>query len=374
MARSWILSEVDARVPVVFQSPLTATPGNWRTEILRALGIAEDRVLPLHQPIRIRRLIVPEPLWELMHVAHERAADPHRAVADVLLASGGAGSSDQPLYLSRRLLGPGDRPTVGEAQLEDVLRVNGFLVAYPERMTLADQVRLYNRHADIIAMWGSAAHAAVLFSLNRPRVHWLSNPTVHNHDYFLSVAVSGARATFVNSWEAAPTQDGLLHPSIAANYLADRGLLKEAFMARILPSSTLLRQDLEVLRLYGRIRDAMNEQQSIPEDILTQAELFARNFWPLSLLLACHHVSTNVQRAEDMIHQFICQVEAERDVGRLIKFRLDVNRFAPQIASACSPESSSFLARIVERYFALDLLSLIRARERQLALVAENGP
>jgi hypothetical protein len=262
---------------------------------------------------------------------------------------------------------------VGEAQLEDVLRVNGFLVAYPERMTLADQVKLYNRHADIIAMWGSAAHAAVLFSLNRPRVHWLSSPTLHNHDYFLSVAISGACATFVNSLEAAPNGDSLLHPSIAANYLAHRGLLKEPFTAKILPSATLLRQDLEVLRLYRRIRDAVNEQQSIPEDILTQAELFARNFWPLSLLLACHQVSSDVQHAEDLIRQFSGQVAAEREVGRLLNFRLDVYRFAPQIASACSVESANVLARTAESHFAIDLHSLIPVRPRQAAQGAENA-
>jgi hypothetical protein len=369
MARSWILPEVDPSVPVVFQSPLKLEPGNWRTDLLLALGVTADRVLPLREPTRIRRLIVPEPLYELGLAAHERAADPHHAAADVILGRDGAGSSDQPVFLSRRLLPPARRLTVGEAQLEEILRANGFLVAYPETMSLADQIRLYNRHADIVATRGSAAHAAALFSRDRPRFHVLTGPGLNDRDYFLSMALSGAQATFVNSLEVGPTPmvQRLLHPSAATRYLTDRGLLKEPWTAKLGPSATLLRQEFEALSLYVRIRDAMKEQQNVPEDILTQAELLADDFWPLKLLLAWQHMSTDIERAEDLVCQFVSQVAVERDVGRLLKFRPDVERFAPQVASVCSLESATLLARTADKHFALDLSSLVPARERQPA-------
>src|SRR4029079_19518795 len=125
---------------------------------------------------------------------------------------------DTPVCVSRRLETPGARRVLGEAELEAILRVNGIAIAYPETMTLADQVRLLNRHADIVATRGSAAHAAALFSLDRPRLHVLTGPGLSDRDYYLSMAHSGVQATFVNCVELGPIPmvQRLLDPAPAA--------------------------------------------------------------------------------------------------------------------------------------------------------------
>ena len=97
---------------------------------------------------------------------------PFREVADALAAD--VKPSEQPLYLSRRRLTSRQRPVVGEPELEELLRDNGFAIAYPETMTIEDQVRLINSHADIFSSLGSAAHS-ILFALGKPRLHLLAS-------------------------------------------------------------------------------------------------------------------------------------------------------------------------------------------------------
>ena len=368
MARCWMLSDVDPTVPVAFQTPPVFSHGSWRTEILKALGVTEDRVLPLRQPTRIRRLIIPEPLFELSRAAHEQAADSHRLVATHILHGADVGQSDQPVYLSRRLLSPRNRFHAGESQLEDILRVNGFLVVYPETMTLKDQFRLFNGHTDIFAPQGSAAHA-ILFALNRPRMHLLTGLSIDSRDYFLTMALAGAQGTVVNGLE----RPGGLHvrtPVIldlatVTRYLADQGLLKKGFTAHIATNSTVIRTELEENTTLMHMLNRISAKLSIPEDVLVQATALAKDFWPLSLLLAYHESSVDSVYAEDLARQFMSQVASERNLGRLIKYREIVLRFAPDIATRCSSELAEPFIRTVEAQFAIDLRRTVRVRERR---------
>ena len=86
---------------------------------------------------------------------------------------------------------------IGEAELEDILAANGFRIAYPETMTIDDQVRLINGHTDIVSSLGSAAHT-ILFALHRPRLHLLANRDDIPANYFLCSALAEAPTTFVN--------------------------------------------------------------------------------------------------------------------------------------------------------------------------------
>ena len=181
LARTWFLTEVSPSVRVLFDPPHRAwgQPTGWVHRMLAAFGVPPERILILNAPTRLRRLIIPEPLFEPRGVAHdsvvrahEAMARPYQAVAKRL--AGDTTPSEQPLYLSRRRLPPSQRTIVGEGDLEEVLRANGFRIAHTETMTFEDQVRLVNEHTDIFSNAGSAAHN-VLFALHEPRLHLLTN-------------------------------------------------------------------------------------------------------------------------------------------------------------------------------------------------------
>ena len=181
LARTWFLTEVSPSVRVLFDPPHRAwgQPTGWVHRMLEAFGVPPERILILNAPTRLRRLIIPEPLFEPRGVAHDHVVRAHEAMARPYQAvakrlAGDTTPSEQPLYLSRRRLPPSQRTIVGEGDLEEVLRANGFRIAYTETMTFEDQVRLVNEHADIFSNAGSAAHN-VLFALHEPRLHLLTN-------------------------------------------------------------------------------------------------------------------------------------------------------------------------------------------------------
>ena len=149
LARIWHLADLDPTVKVIFHAanPEQSRPTSWAQRILAAFGIPPERILTLDEPARIRRLIVPEPLFAPRSVAddhtvrvHEAMAEPYRDLASRI--AGDIQPSAQPLYLSRRRLPSSQRLIIGEAQLEDVLQQQGFQIAYPETMSFEDQVRL----------------------------------------------------------------------------------------------------------------------------------------------------------------------------------------------------------------------------------------
>src|SRR5215207_798243 len=204
LARTWFLAKVSPSVRVVFDPPNRASVQSvgWRQRMLAAFGVPPVRILVLDAPTRLRRLIIPEPRFEPRGIAHdhvvrahEAMARPYQVVAERLAAD--TTPSEQPVYLSRRLLPPSQRTIVGEAELEEVLRANGFRIVHTETMTFEDQVRLVNEHVDIFSNAGSAAHN-VLFALHGPRLHLLTDGLQFSPDYFLYATIVGAPTTFIN--------------------------------------------------------------------------------------------------------------------------------------------------------------------------------
>ena len=64
-------------------------------------------------------------------------------------------------------------------------------------MTIEDQIRLINGHADIFSSLGSAAHS-ILFALSKPRLHLLASRDDIPANYYLCSMLADAPTTLVN--------------------------------------------------------------------------------------------------------------------------------------------------------------------------------
>ena len=366
LARTWFLSESDPTSRVVFHA---AGRGGgqvppWALRMLDAFGVPRERILTLDAPTRVRRLIIPEPLFEPRAIAQDHAvrahvamARPYQAVAARL--AGDATPSDQPLYLSRRLLPPSQRTIVGEAELEAVLRENGFRIAYPETMPFEDQVRLVNEHSDIFSNAGSAAHN-VLFARHQPRLHLLTNGTKFSPDYFLYATVSGAATTFINclsagerpSYERGSKQTPhLLDMPAIGEYVAGRGFLRARLPTRSPEHEAALRTRYDEDWFGGYIR-ALGRRQTLPADLEEEALRLAAASWPLSLLLVHYYAARRDHtRANRLATQFVALVEAEGDRERLARYRNEVRAMAPILIKRRDPETAAALARVIAERF-----------------------
>jgi hypothetical protein len=392
LARVWYLDRVDPAVNVVFSyanAAQAAIPG-WLPPILTAFGIPRERILVLDEPTRLGRAIVPEPLFEQLFSVHSEMIRPFRDVA--ARVAGDVQPSQQPLYLSRRLLSSRQRPVIGEAELEDVLRDNGFLVAYPETMSFADQVRLINAHSDIFSCIGSAAHS-VLFALHRPRLHLLTSRDDLPANYFLCSALAETPTTFVNALSSGGRKSPHLErrlrrlgsesgdggeaaerpvegdagqqatPELAdmprvAGYLEERGFLRNRLRAALAARSPAMQARFDEAWLYSRLRKGSAKSGSLPAAIEDEATRVATRSWPVSLMLARYYArERDAPRTEALARQFVALVASEQDIGRLAFYYRDVESAATRIVRLCGPETARALSVVLADRF------LIGARE-----------
>ena len=385
LARVWYLDRVDPSVKVAFNNANATQAGYapWLQELLSLFGISPERIVSLDAPTRLRRAIVPEALFEQFYSAHAAMVDPFQRVA--ARVAGDVTPSEQPLYLSRSRLSSRQRPIIGEAELEAELDANGFRIAHPETMAIADQVRLINGHTDVVSSLGSAAHS-VLFALHRPRLHLLTSRDDVPANYFLCSALADAPTTFVNCLggggrvtanderlnrrteslgngeksrpvdvDAGPqSMPQLVDFSRAADYLSEQRLVKSRSRAVSGVPNPALRNQFDEAWLYARVRKATTKS-SLPEAIEDEAVALAATSWPLSLMLARYYArAKDAARTDAMADQFVTLAEVEPDADRLAYYRGDVRGLVGRIARICRPATADRLNQIVATRFPVD--------------------
>lgn len=365
LARIWILSEVGPSVRVIFHAanPEQSQPTAWAQRILTAFGAPPDRILTLHEPARLRRLIVPDPLFSPRSVAddqtvraHEAMARPYHEVAARI--AGDARPSARPVYLSRRRLPSSQRLIIGEAQLEEVLRQQGFHIAYPETMTFEEQVRLINSHSDIFSNAGSAAQN-VLFALHRPRLHLLTSGTQFSPDYFMHSTLVGSPTTFVNGLstggranfpQARKLTPHMVDMPTSVAYLRQGGFLTAPPPEWTPQREEALQAEHDEAWLYGYVRIA-GRKAPLPEQTEQEATRLAARSWPLSLALARYFIRHDTPRVDGLASQFAALASGEQDPERVRRFEREVRDMAPQLLRRCSPQTASIVQSVLHDRF-----------------------
>jgi hypothetical protein len=266
------------------------------------------------------------------------------------------------LYLSRRLFA-GDRAIVDEGELEDVLRENGFLVAHPETMPFADQVRLVNQHAHIFACDGSAAHN-VLFALGHPNLHLFTGGAFfasYLADYFLVSTVAGAPASFVRALSsggrALPDRRYPLQVEMATvvAYLEERGFLERRLRASLAGRDPGRQERYDEEWLYQRVRLAVPDGEVLSDEDLADAANLAATSWPLAWELARYFATRDPGRIDRFVADFARQAAAEQDSGRLARYHAEIQKTARSVAKTCRPETREQLAGVLARRFRIDV-------------------
>ena len=153
----------------------------WR-HAFRVFGVTRTDRLVCRSVVKAPLIIVPRCSVELGLTLHAAHLEVTRTIARHLLRDGATKQNARPVYLSRtrlrhrwsltgRLLGPPSQRTIlGEEAVEQYCRSRGFLVVHPERMSLRNQVQLFNTHETFVGVLGSAFHST-LFRLVGPARH-----------------------------------------------------------------------------------------------------------------------------------------------------------------------------------------------------------
>lgn len=127
---------------------------------LAGLGLDPGQFRRFERPTRIARLTVIAPAFEEQHFAHRVFCDQCRRIGDRLVTA----LDERPLgpaYVARTGLKAGVKAVANEELVCAALAELGVEIIWPEKLSLADQIRLFGSNRVIMGVGGSAFHTSI---------------------------------------------------------------------------------------------------------------------------------------------------------------------------------------------------------------------
>lgn len=188
IGRAWYLPQIDENTKVAYigeEEPV----GNF-LEFLELLGVKESQLIHITEPTRFRKVIVPQfacrpciwyteeylSIFDSLASAVEKEGYVPKAMGDV-----------EKIYFSRQAFGKAVQTEFGERQLAEWLKANHYSIISPEKLSLRDQIYIWNHAKEIFCINGSIP-INVVFSVNKELKLRVMNKTslIHkNLDLFL---------------------------------------------------------------------------------------------------------------------------------------------------------------------------------------------
>lgn len=144
-----------------------AGPNHWRYA-LPAFNIKRDRLRSISRPTYVKALLVPSPSMKNRAQVHPIHLTVAQRIGLSVLSGRSIGRSDQPVFYSRTRLPSDKRRLEGEDRVEEYCRKKGALIVYSEKLSLAEQIEIVEKHDVFIGTVGSAFHALLFRNSKRP--------------------------------------------------------------------------------------------------------------------------------------------------------------------------------------------------------------
>ena len=133
----------------------------WKKAML-TFNINSNDILCVKKPIRADEIIVPQCSMYNRYKIYQKHLDVTRRLAKNIIGTTKIKKDKTPVYLSRTKLNKSMRSYLGEEPIEEFCENMGCKIVYSERLSLKEQVILFNKHDVFIGCVGSAFHS-ILF-------------------------------------------------------------------------------------------------------------------------------------------------------------------------------------------------------------------
>ena len=199
LGRAWYLPKIEEHVKVVYigeEDPV----GNY-LEFFELLGIKPEQLLHVTKPTRFRKVIVPQFACRPCIWYTDEYLSTFDYLADKVekeqYVPAGMENLDK-VYFARLNFGKAAQTEFGENQIAEWMKVNGYTIISPEKLTLRDQIYIWNHAKEIVCLNGSIP-INIMFSKNKNLKLVVMNKTslIHkNLDLF--ILMRDCKATFLD--------------------------------------------------------------------------------------------------------------------------------------------------------------------------------
>lgn len=228
--RLWALPET-GDLPWLFLTDGAPTLKAYQTGFLELLGLPPERIVIVDERTGVDELIVPAPAFTYHHHVTHAYRDTFRRAR-----------IDDPRQRGRVFLSRSQTTialTVGEQELEDVLKRDGWDIVIPERLPPAEQAGLFRADNTLLGLQGSAMHLGLFAPPARKVVHLCRGMAYRG--YYVLDDLMEADATYYQAMTspALPskpiTGPFMLDLDGTIGFLRDEGLLRGAAQTISLP-------------------------------------------------------------------------------------------------------------------------------------------
>jgi len=232
MSRLWALDHVPQSLPVLYLDRAHPEFGSepFSATVIRYLQL-ESRLLRFRRPTLVRRVFIPAPAIEHAYRIYFSQSVPHVRTATRLLERRKSAFRGKPVYLSRSSLPADLRRSAQERELELKLSEIGMQTIYPERISMEDQIDIFNNSPVIAGMIGSAFHTE-LFRLegNAGKLVILCWEKINNRYRMIDI-IKDSDVTYVNAAKLASVRDDKRILDVDLDVPLSFSVIKEAMAA-----------------------------------------------------------------------------------------------------------------------------------------------
>jgi hypothetical protein len=155
---------------VFLKSYIKPASEHWK-KMMNSFDIRRENILFTRNPIKAKEIIIPEcSMYSRGPVNHQHLYVT-RKIAKKIIRGSKIDHDSRPLYLSRVKLKKYFNNFIGEETIEKYCKDIGCKIIYPEKLSLKEQIILFNKHDVFIGCIGSAFHSTLLRFVNRKAIN-----------------------------------------------------------------------------------------------------------------------------------------------------------------------------------------------------------
>lgn len=181
VSRLWYFLEQDngnlKYVFVVEEKNTEKIDGNY-LRFFQLLGI-DDRIEIINKPVRFKTVIVPELGYSRMHYYSDQYKNIFETVAQNAVAVNPSINKADKIYFSRGHFKKAIDSEIGDDFLESYFKSNGFMILYPEELTLEEMI-CFIRNADVCATPSGTLPHNYLFAQDNKKIIVVERMTLIN--------------------------------------------------------------------------------------------------------------------------------------------------------------------------------------------------
>lgn len=184
VGRMWVLLDNYNNQKIIYISQDGDSFGGVFLEFMSYLGVPKENIIKIEKPTRFSKVIIPDYSATEYHYS-----DQYIRLIDKVISGSDYENCNFPIneniYLSRKKVKDSKIKDFGESEIENKFLENGFVSVSPEKLSLREQISLWNRTKNIVCINGTLP-LNIIFTREKVNVIVL-NKTNIVHEALISI-------------------------------------------------------------------------------------------------------------------------------------------------------------------------------------------